>query len=138
VVLKVNGIHVPGSIEERLAGWSFTDLCQDCAIQSDPWAYQKLEHIATGTVLEQKVNLEPTADWSDNIDQGESMYINQSGYGCAYCGKGFLAQSGIMYGDNVTAWQAGLIDGNTGYSEISQKNTPDWVKFSQIASFNME
>jgi hypothetical protein len=106
-------------------------------VHYDPWAYQRLEQLRDGTVLEQEVVLLPIADWSDRIDQGEHMNIVQSGLGCGgNCGDGFLAQSGRMYGDHVTAWQRGFVDGNWGYSEVHQKNTPDWVNFNQIVSFN--
>jgi len=94
----------------------------------DPWAYQKLEQHCDGTVLEQKVEIQP----------GGWMRVNQSGWGCAYCGQGFLAQDGWLHspmGGNNIAWQAGKVDGSTGYNEVSAEW---WLNFNQIVSFNME
>jgi len=95
----------------------------------DPWAYQKLEQHCDGTVLEQKVDIQP----------GGWMYLNQSGWGCAYCGQGFLAQEGMAHGRDMIAWQAGTVDGSTGYNEVKSTNwANNWLTFDQVVSFNME
>jgi hypothetical protein len=93
----------------------------------DPWAYQKIENAAGTTILEQEVNITP----------GGWMRVNQSGYACADCEKGFLAQDGWLHspiGGNNMAWQAGLVDGNRGYNEV---NAEWWLNFNQVVSFNM-
>ncbi|MGC9310642.1 MAG: hypothetical protein ACP5E4_02865, partial [Candidatus Aenigmatarchaeota archaeon] len=76
----------------------------------DPWIQQKFENYDGSTILEQGLEVLP----------GGWLRVDQAGYVGTDNGvsQGFLSQAGKMHGRDIMAWQAGLVDGNWGYSSV--------------------